>query len=275
MTGLAFSLAIWMARFCTSGTSSSGSSTPRSPRATMIASNASTMASRLSMASGFSSLAMTGTRRPTRSITSWTSSISAGERTNDSATRSTPSRSANSRSSMSFSDSAGTDTFMPGSDMPLLLLTGPPSVTVHTTSLPSMCLDDQADVAVVDQQPVAGRGILGQLLVGGRHPVVGALAVVDRDPHGFAVGPERGTGGEPAEPDLGALQVGEDADRMPGHIGGCADALVGGLVVGVVAVAEVEPRDVHPGLDQCPDRLVGCGGRAERTDDLSASSHDF
>ncbi len=36
MTGLAFSLAIWMARFCTSGTSSSGSSTPRSPRATMI-----------------------------------------------------------------------------------------------------------------------------------------------------------------------------------------------------------------------------------------------
>ena len=40
---------------------------------------------------------------------------------------------------MSFSDIAGTDTFMPGSDRPLLLLTGPPSVTVQTTSLPSMC----------------------------------------------------------------------------------------------------------------------------------------
>ena len=139
ITGLAFSRAIWMARFCTSGTSSSGSSTPRSPRATMIASNASTIASRLSMASGFSSLAMTGTRRPTRSMISWTSSTSAGERTNDSAIRSTPRRSANSRSSMSFSDSAGAETLMPGRDMPLLLLTLPPSVTEQTTSLPSMC----------------------------------------------------------------------------------------------------------------------------------------
>ena len=38
---------------------------------------------------------------------------------------------------MSFSDIAGTDTFMPGSEMPLLLETGPPSVTAHSTSLPS------------------------------------------------------------------------------------------------------------------------------------------
>ena len=38
---------------------------------------------------------------------------------------------------MSFSDSAGTETFIPGSEMPLLLETGPPSVTVQCTSLPS------------------------------------------------------------------------------------------------------------------------------------------
>ena len=63
MTGLAFSRAIWIARFCTSGTCSSGSSTPRSPRATMTPSKASTIASRLSTASGFSSLAITGSRR--------------------------------------------------------------------------------------------------------------------------------------------------------------------------------------------------------------------
>ena len=61
MTGLLRSRAAWIARFCTSGTCSRASSTPRSPRATMTASNASTMASRLSTASGFSSLAMTGT----------------------------------------------------------------------------------------------------------------------------------------------------------------------------------------------------------------------
>ena len=38
---------------------------------------------------------------------------------------------------MSFSDIAGTETFMPGSERPLLSLTGPPSVTSQTTSLPS------------------------------------------------------------------------------------------------------------------------------------------
>ena len=37
----------------------------------------------------------------------------------------------------SFSDIAGTETFIPGNDRPLLSLTGPPSVTLQTTSLPS------------------------------------------------------------------------------------------------------------------------------------------
>ena len=47
MTGLAVSRAISTARFCTIGTCSSGSSTPRSPRATMMPSKASTISSRL------------------------------------------------------------------------------------------------------------------------------------------------------------------------------------------------------------------------------------
>ena len=157
MTGLAFSLAIWMARFCTSGTSSSGSSTPRSPRATMIASNASTIASRLSIASGFSSLAITGTRLPTRSITSCTSSMSAGERTNDSATRSTP---------------------RPQRELEILdvLLRQRRHRHVHARQRHALVvadrsalgdradhvvavdlLDDQTDVSVVDENPVARR----------------------------------------------------------------------------------------------------------------------
>ena len=104
---------------------------------------------------------------------------------------------------------------------------------------------------------------------------MGAVAVVDGDADGLAVGPEGRAVGEPAEPDLGALQVGEDADGAPGHVGCGADPLVVGLVIGVVAVAEVEPRDVHSGLDQCPDSVVvSGGGRAESTDDLSASIHD-
>ena len=137
ITGLAFSRAIWITRFCTAGTCSSGISTPRSPRATITASNARMMDSSASTASGFSSLATTGTRRPTSSMISWTCSTSAGERTNDRAMMSTPSSSAKRRSALSFSLSAGTEMSMPGSETPLLLDTGPPSVTRQTTSLPS------------------------------------------------------------------------------------------------------------------------------------------
>ena len=63
--------------------------------------------------------------------------MSFGERTNDSAMKSTLSPSANSRSAMSFSDIAGTETFIPGSEMPLLSETMPPSTIRQHTSLPS------------------------------------------------------------------------------------------------------------------------------------------
>ena len=85
MTGLALRRAASMICFCRNGTSSSGHSTPRSPRATMTPSKARTISSRLSMACGFSILAMTGRCTPTSSMIARTSSTSAAERTNDSA----------------------------------------------------------------------------------------------------------------------------------------------------------------------------------------------
>ena len=63
---------------------------------------------------------------------------------------------------MSFWLIAGTDTFIPGSEMPLLFDTGPPSVTAHLHVVAGDLGDDQADLAVVDQQPVAGAGVLRQ-----------------------------------------------------------------------------------------------------------------
>ncbi len=135
ITGLAQRRAAETIFFWTSGTSSSGSSTPRSPRATMKASNASMISSRFSTACGFSSLAITGTRRPTSSMIWCTISMSAALRTKDSATMSTPFRSAHRRSSVSFSLIAGTLTATPGRLMPLLLLTGPPTTTSVITSV--------------------------------------------------------------------------------------------------------------------------------------------
>ena len=86
ITGLALRRALSMTRFCRNGTSSSGHSTPRSPRATMKASNASTTSSRLSIACGFSIFAITGRRMPSSRMIRRTSSTSAADRTNDSAT---------------------------------------------------------------------------------------------------------------------------------------------------------------------------------------------
>ena len=72
-------------RFWTSGTSSIGSSMPRSPRATMIPSAASTISSALAAACGFSTLAISGMSEPRERRCSRTGSRSSRRRTNDSA----------------------------------------------------------------------------------------------------------------------------------------------------------------------------------------------
>ena len=137
MTGFALRRALSMMSFWWIGTSSSGHSTPRSPRATMMPSKASTISSMLSIAWGFSILAMIGTKMPSSRITARTSSASPAWRTKLSAMKSTPRLSAQRRSSVSFSDSAGTDTATPGRLMPLLLETLPGTTTSVTTSVSS------------------------------------------------------------------------------------------------------------------------------------------
>ncbi len=137
ITGLALRRHISMSRFWTIGTFSSGYSSARSPRATMTASKASTTAAMFSTACGFSTLAMTGTRRPSSSITLWTSLTSLASRTKDRATMSQPIRRAKRRSSTSFSDRAGTFTAAPGRLMPLWSEMTPPSMTMVRTRGPS------------------------------------------------------------------------------------------------------------------------------------------
>ena len=163
MTGLAFSRAICTARFCTSGTCSSGSSTPRSPRATMIPSNASTMASRLATASGFSSLAMTGRRWiPTSSITWCTRSTSPG----DADERQRDEVDAQRQGELQVGDvllgHRRHRHVHPGQRDALVVrdraALGDRAQHVVAGDLG----DDQPDLAVVDQQPVTGPGVLGQ-----------------------------------------------------------------------------------------------------------------
>ena len=133
MTGFAHRRESSTARFCTSGTSSSGSSTPRSPRATMMPSNASMISSSAATACGFSIFAITGRNLPSSVMISCTRTISEALRTNESAIMSTPRRIPQRRSSSSFSESAGTFTATPGRLMPLLFETGPGTSTTVVT----------------------------------------------------------------------------------------------------------------------------------------------
>ena len=103
-TGLPARRAARVSCFWMPGTFSSGSSTPRSPRATISESVKSMISSSRSTACGFSILASTPARP--RAIF-FASAMSSGRWTNDSAIQSTPASSAASRSARSFGGHGG------------------------------------------------------------------------------------------------------------------------------------------------------------------------
>ena len=108
------------------GTFSAGNSTPKSPRATITASDLSTMASSASTADGFSSLVMMPARPR---VSARASSRSSGRCTNESASHSTPSSSANSRSRRSFSVNADNGSTTSGTLTPFRSDNAPPTTT--------------------------------------------------------------------------------------------------------------------------------------------------
>ena len=73
------------------------------------------------------------------------------------------------------------------------------------------------------------------------------------------------------EPDLGALQVDEHGDPALGLVGRPADPEVDLLVVGVLAVREVQAGDVHAGLDEGADLRLAGHGWPQGADDLGAA----
>ncbi len=123
-----------MIRFCSTGTWAADSSTPRSPRATITASEAWMISSRWSRACGFSSLAMSGVLAPAHPIKLRARSRSRGSRMNDRATKSTWWARANCRSARSFSVSDGSDSALPGRLTPLRSPRVPPCTTRQRTS---------------------------------------------------------------------------------------------------------------------------------------------
>ena len=128
----------------------------------------------------------------------------------------------------------------------------------------------EAEVAIVEQDLIAGLHVLGQHRVRG-----GDAALVAED----GLGGDRELGAEPelhlaglelAGPDLGALQIEEHGDRSAAALGlGAHDPEHLGVIF-VGAVGEVEARHAHAGFDELADTFRSRGGGAEGADDLRA-----
>ena len=128
ITGLATSRQRSTRRFWMGGTFCTGSSTPKSPRATMIPSETFRISSKCCTAEGFSIFDRIAARP---SASSRASIKSCGLCTKDSASQSTPRLQTNSRSVLSFSDSAASGSTTSGTLTPLRSEIIPPAITVH------------------------------------------------------------------------------------------------------------------------------------------------
>ncbi len=128
-------LPAWRARrvisFCARGTRSSGISRPRSPRATITASQASRISSRCSSASGRSSFAISGTPPAPASSMMLPRQLHVGGRLHEAERHHVDAeRQAELRSSTSFGVTAEVGSGTPGALIPLCSPISPPSTTV-------------------------------------------------------------------------------------------------------------------------------------------------
>ena len=174
---------------------------------------------------------------------------------------------------------AGALTATPGRFMPLWSRMVPPRVTTHSTSFPGGTpgppgradgQDPQFHRPVGQEDRVAGADVVGEGGVARRQPLRGSGRFGDADHQAGAAGQHGGAAGEPADPQLRALEVGQDAHGPAGGVGRGAHLGVGVGVSLLVAVGEVEPGDVHPGRDQGGDALGSEAGRPDGADDLGA-----
>ena len=272
MTGRPTAMQRRMISFCRCGSSSMGNSDPRSPRATMTAPEASMIESRFSTAARVSILATTSGPRGKGSVpirrTSW------AERTNESASMSTPASTKASASRRSSGGGGGHAEAIRGD-----VDAGPPleQTAVDDLDVESIALAPDAanlDGAVAEGQVVAVVHVGEQVVVVDLHHVAGALPLARHEGDHVEVGQVHAVAGHAPGTDLGAGQVDDDAERTP-HLGrDRAHPVVAleGQLEGLVG--EAEPGDVHPGLHhRAEGRLVvRCG--ADGGDDLRPTGHE-
>mmetsp|Transcript_83269 Transcript_83269/g.268431 ORF Transcript_83269/g.268431 Transcript_83269/m.268431 type:complete len:389 (-) Transcript_83269:168-1334(-) len=154
-TGLPTMLHLEIIIFCAKNTFSGGISMPKSPRATMMASLASTIASKFFRPSSFSILEVILMDRPRKPSVSRMSCTSSALCTKEAATKSTPwGMPKLTRSSMSFSCNTGSSTFTPGK----LQFFRSPSLQLFMTSV--MTQSAPHSLTFSDREPSAIKMVL-------------------------------------------------------------------------------------------------------------------
>jgi hypothetical protein len=130
----------------------------------------------------------------------------------------------------------------------------------------------QPDPAVVEQQLGVRRGRPEDLGMRQADPALVARRGVTIEPEPLARGQLDPALLKPADPQLGPLQVDQDRDRPSGLL---LDRAHGPIALGVLivgAVRQVQAEGVGAGLEQAADPLDRGAGRAERCENLGASS---
>ena len=170
---------------------------------------------------------------------------------------STPAASAQRRSSWSFPVSAGALTATPGRLMPLWSEIRPPTTTRVRTRVPAMPVTSTWTLPSSIRMRSPARNVVDQALVGGGRLVPVAGNIVGGDRELVAGGQLHGAAGELAEADLRPLQVGQHADAPAYRVASGPHEPVGVQVIGVAAVAQVQPCHVETRGDQGVDPLLG------------------
>ncbi len=128
--------------------------------------------------------------------------------------------------------------------------------------------DPQAQLAVVQQQVHARLQRGDDFRVRQVDPALIARCRVQVQAQGLAAHQLHLALGKLPDPQLRPLQVHQDAQRVIQLALHLANPLVALGVIGMVAVAEVEAEDIHPGLHQFADVIDAVGGGAEGGEDF-------
>ena len=224
------------------------------------------IASSSSRASAFSIFAITRAVEPALCRSSRSPRMSFAERTNESATKSTPSVSANSRS-REILVGQRRDRDRRARDVDALVRVHPsPHRDLAARAAGGHLHDLQVDEAVVDQNVLPGLEDLGEHRRADGQVSRLARAVAREDD--LVAAGQHHRPRKVADAELRALQVGDERQRPAGAILSLAYE-ASPLGMGFVrAVREVEPRRVHPRVDELVEHLAGRGGGADRADDL-------